>query len=202
MGKSVKYAIVGVLVAGFVFTSVQVKRSELKGGTLVIGHGKIETTTSDTHMTGRMAPDFSLKTLGGDEVSLADFKGQTVLLEIWASSNPASRPAMIITSALEAKYKDKGLKVMSINQKETPAVAKAFAKEMRFTSPVLLDEDGSVSERYKASRLPTLILIDKTGKVAMYNAEFAPYAAELVERKICELLGVEYVQGFSVRRSK
>ena len=202
MGSAGKYAIVAVLVAAFVGVSVQIKRSELEGGTLVFGHGKIETTTSDTHMTGRKAPDFSLKSLGGDEVSLADFKGQVVLLEIWASSNPSSRPAMIITSALEAKYKDQGLKVMSINQRETPAVAEAFAKEMRFTSPVLLDEDGSVGERYKASRLPTVILIDKAGKVALYNAEFAPYVAEPLERKICELLGVEYVQGFSVRRTK
>lgn len=202
MNKIGKYALVVVLVAGFAWTSVQIKRAELEGGTLVIGKGQIETKTAKPLMTGRKAPGFSLMSTQGKRVSLADVKGEPVLLCVWASWNPPSRPAMILTPALEAKYKDKGLNVITINQGEDPQQVKAITQAMKFTSVVLLDEDGSVSAKYGAKLLPTLVLIGKDGKVAWHKDGFAPYEAERLEREICKVLGVEYRQGFGQGRTK
>lgn len=202
MNKFGKYALVAVLVAGFVWTSVQIKRSELKGGNLFVGKGKIEIRSSGRPMTGRKAPGFSLMSIEGRRVALSDFKRQPVLLCVWASWNPPSRSALILTPALEAKYKDKGLNVITINQGDNEQQVKAIAKAMKFTSVVLLDEDGSVSAKYGAERLPTMVLIGKDLKVAWHKDSFMPMEAETLERKICDALGVEYSQGFGQGRTK
>lgn len=196
MGVAGKYAIVGVLVAAFVFTSVHIKRSELEGNTIFGTRRGGVGRPDKSPMSGRKAPEFSLTSLQGKQVSLADFNGQVVLLDFWASWCPPCRASMPLLGGLDAKYRDKGLKVISINERDTPALAEGVVKEMKYKALVLLDEDGSVADRYQIEYLPTLILIDQKGKVVWLKAGFAPYEAEPLERRICDLLRVKYTHGF------
>lgn len=192
MGKWGWYAIVGVLVAGFVWTSIQVKRSELEGGTLFGSPQATMKVSSDAPLTGHKAPEFALKSLQGSQVSLADFKGQVVLLDFFSTWCPPCRAAVPMLQEFETKYKDKGLKVISIDQGESQSLVGAYAKETRYSALMLIDEDGSVSERYKVTGLPTFVVIDQKGKVAAYQMGFAPYAMDDLEGRICKLLGVKF----------
>jgi len=186
------YAIVGVLIAGFVWTSIQVKRQELEGSTL-FGPAKNRINVArETPLTGRKAPAFTLKSLKGEQVSLSDFKGQVVLIDFFATWCPPCRAVTPILRELETKYKDKGLTVISIDQGEPREMAADYAKEMGYTALMLVDEDGSVSERYKVTGLPTLVIIDQNGKVSSYQVGFAPQAMDKLEGQICKLLGIKF----------
>ena len=200
MSKSGWYAIVGVLVAAFVWTSIQVKRQELNGSTLFGSAKGTMTVTNETPLSGRKAPDFTLKSLQGSEVSLADFKGQVVLIDFFATWCPPCRAAMPMLGELEAKYGNKGLKVISIDREETQGLVDDFAKEMQYKALVLLDEDGSVAEQYKVKGLPTLVIIDQRGKVSSYQMGFAPYAMDELEGKICKLLGIKFTPRYGRSR--
>lgn len=192
MSKSGWYALVAVLIAGFVWTSVQIKRSELEGNSLFGPAKGTMTVPTETPQSGHKAPDFTLKSLQNSEVSLADFKGQVVLLDFFATWCPPCRAAIPMLGELEAKYGDKGLKVISIDQGESQSVAADFAREMRYKALMLLDEDGSVGERYQVRGLPTFVIINQKGKESARQVGFAPYAIDDLEGQICKLLGVKF----------
>lgn len=115
---------------------------------------------------GEPAPDFSLKTIEGDGVKLSDFKGKTVLLNLWASWCPPCRYEMPGIQAAYEKYKDRGLVVLGIDYavQDNLQDAKDFVEEFKLTFPILLDETGEVSAGLYGMRgLPTSYFIDKEG---------------------------------------
>jgi len=118
---------------------------------------------------GAVAPDFTLKTLDGGEVSLSQFRGRPVLINFWASWCPPCRLEMPdLVRAYEA-HKDEGFVLLGINltfQDSIPDV-QAFVEEFNMTFPVLLDETGEVTlDRYRLLGLPMSVFVDRTGLIA------------------------------------
>lgn len=64
------------------------------------------------------------------------------------------------------QYKDNDLKVLLINLKEQEEVVTSFISRSNYSSTVLLDLEGKVSEMYSVYGIPVSYLIDKQGKVA------------------------------------
>jgi peroxiredoxin len=115
---------------------------------------------------GDPAPDFSLKTIDGDEVKLSDFNGKTVLLNLWASWCSPCRYEMPGIQAAYEKYKDRGLVVLGIDYtfQDNLLDAKAFVEEFKLAFPILIDETGEVSTGLYGMRgLPTSYFIDTEG---------------------------------------
>jgi len=118
---------------------------------------------------GAVAPDFTLKTLDGGEVSLSQFRGRPVLINFWASWCPPCRLEMPdLVRAYEA-HKDEGFVLLGINltfQDSIPDV-QAFVEEFNMTFPVLLDETGEVTlDLYQLRGLPMSVFVDRTGLIA------------------------------------
>lgn len=112
------------------------------------------------------APDFTLNALDGKKVSLKDFKGKVVFLNIWAVWCPPCRMEMSSIEALHKSFKDKGLVVIAVNSEESEKKVSKFIKKKGYTFLVLLDADGSVTkDSYRTSGLPTTFLIDRQGMV-------------------------------------
>jgi len=119
-------------------------------------------------LSGKPAPDFSLKTLDGQVVRVSDFKGKAVLINLWATWCPPCQAEMPAIQAAYEKYKDRGLVVLGIDftaQDNLPDVV-AFVSKFNLTFPVLLDETGSVSSAsYGMRGLPDSYFIDPAGIV-------------------------------------
>lgn len=139
---------------------------------------------------GQPAPDFMLDTLDGSEVSLADYEGQPVLINFWASWCPPCRLEMpALVSAYET-HKDKGFVILAIDltfQDALPDV-EAFVKEFGMTFPVLLDYDGTVTnERYRLLGLPMSVFVNREGVVtrthigAMTGEQIDQFVGEILE---------------------
>ena len=194
--KGYLYAAVALLVAAFVWTSYQVKRSEMG----VSGSGaRRDSQSPAAGLTGRKAPGLTLVSPGGKKVSLAEFEGKNVvLLDFWATWCPPCRAAMPRLAELEAKYGSKGLKVISINQGEDGPTVSSFVKETEYKPLVLLD-DGTAGDKYRVKAIPTIVIVDKTGKIRSVHEGYSPMLHRELEKETCKLLGLKYTPETGVK---
>ena len=67
---------------------------------------------------------------------------------------------------MHTELKDKGLDVLLVNFRESPALVKRTVQERGYTAPVLLDESGDVTGRmYGVWGPPTIYFIDRSGRL-------------------------------------
>ncbi|WP_461829113.1 TlpA disulfide reductase family protein [Aquifex sp.] len=115
-------------------------------------------------LVGKPAPDFTLKTLDGREISLKDFKGKVVLINFWATWCPPCREELPLFERLYKKYKDKGFVILAVNT--DPENLQDFLKDYgeNLSFPILIGNDD-ILNKYPVRGLPTSILIDREGKI-------------------------------------
>lgn len=132
------------------------------------------------------APDFTLRDLKGNQVSLSDFRGQPVVLNFWATWCSPCRVEIPHLDALYTKYKNQGLVVLGMNTETDYMKVKRFA-EPRISYIVLLD-GGTQAQGYEVSGIPCTYYIDRKGIIQHRSVGFGPGDEVLIEEKIKELL--------------
>ncbi|HXU44998.1 MAG TPA: TlpA disulfide reductase family protein [Thermoanaerobaculia bacterium] len=129
---------------------------------------------------------FQMKTLGGKAMGPPDFPGQVVLVDFWATW---CGPCQIQARILESIHKDfagRGVQFLAANVGEPAATVEGFLKRKPIPYPVLLDPDD-VAGNLGVFALPTLLIVDKKGKVAYFEPGIAD--ADTI-RKILKQSGV------------
>jgi peroxiredoxin len=114
---------------------------------------------------GHPAPLFTLPTLAGDELALADLHGQPVVLNFWASWCGPCRAEMPELQRLHDRLGEAGVVVLGVNQGESPETAAAFLQALGLSFPVALDQRTGVSQQYLVNSLPTTFFIDRDGVI-------------------------------------
>jgi|Deesub1362B_J571_1020462.scaffolds.fasta_scaffold00163_43 cytochrome c biogenesis protein CcmG/thiol:disulfide interchange protein DsbE len=112
------------------------------------------------------APDFTLKDIKGNNVSLSDFRGKIVILNFWATWCPPCRKEIPVFIKLYEKYKNEGLIIIGISlDKEGKKVIIPFVKKFGINYPILIGTK-EVENAYGGIRgIPTTFIIDKEGKI-------------------------------------
>ena len=114
--------------------------------------------------TGAPAPNFTLRALDGRMVSLADYKGKVVFLNVWATWCPPCREEMPSMEKLYQELKGQGLEILAVSIDVSGAKAVApFTKEKGLTFPALLDPEGTIQDLYGTTGVPESFIIDKKG---------------------------------------
>jgi len=114
---------------------------------------------------GKPAPDFTLKSLAGNNLKLSEMTGNVVLINFWASWCGPCREEMPLLNALHNKYEPLGFSVLGINVEENVDAARGFMKDFPVDFPVLLDNANQVSKQYKVIAMPTTVVVDRDGNV-------------------------------------
>ncbi len=116
---------------------------------------------------GFLAPDFNAQTLDGDQVSLSDYRGRPVLVNLWASWCPPCKAEMPGLENIYQTYQDQGLTVLAVNatNQDTLQGARTFVQNNGLTFPILIDIDGTISQIYELSSLPSSFFIDRSGVI-------------------------------------
>ncbi len=112
---------------------------------------------------GASAPDFSLRSLDGQNVQLSQFKGQPVLLTFATSWCPACRSEAPTLQSAHQQYP--ALRVLLVDSNESDSTIRNFASDFGMTHAVLLDTNGKVSNQYHIYAIPTSFFIDPEGVI-------------------------------------
>ena len=116
---------------------------------------------------GTPAPDMKALTLTGETVAMTSFRGEPVLLNLWATWCAPCRKETPYLQTLHESYADQGLRVVGMSQDmrgSGPAI-RAFAEEFGVTYTVLSDPDMIAMDRYSVIGLPTTFLVDRAGTI-------------------------------------
>ena len=119
-------------------------------------------------LAGQTAIEFSLADLAGKKHSLKAQRGKVVMLDFWASWCGPCRVQMPLVDKLSQEYKGKGLVVYAVNQGESAETARKYLEKNKYTTTALLDQKNDVGRQYKVSGIPTLVIIDREGKIAAH----------------------------------
>ena len=113
---------------------------------------------------GRPAPDFTFPDLDGRKVSLSDFRGKVVLVNIWATWCPPCRDEMPSMQKLYERFKGEHFEILavSIDADGREAVA-PFMQQMNLTFPVLLDPKEKIRSLYGITGVPESFIVDRDG---------------------------------------
>ena len=114
---------------------------------------------------GDDAPNFSMPTLDGTTVELADYRGKPVVLNFWASwCNPCRKEFPRFRDELAAHPGT--FAVLGVDYKDIPSDARKFAKSQRATWPMLDDSANAVSTAYGIRAVPQTFFIRRDGTIA------------------------------------
>ena len=140
----------------------------------------------------RPAPTFTLRDLGGNEVTLEGLRGRVVLLDFWATWCAPCLKSMPELEALHRRLGAKGLTVLGVSiDEDGPAKVRKFAKARKVTYPIAIDSaEAPAWADYRVKAVPAAFLIDRDGRIV---AQWTGVAvdAKTLEAKLGELLAAE-----------
>ncbi|MBM3141987.1 MAG: redoxin domain-containing protein [Chloroflexi bacterium] len=111
---------------------------------------------------GKLAPDFTLPTLDGKQVSLSEFRGKIVMINFWQNVQQC-RTELDYIQAVYDKWPQDKLAILAVSWKQTPQDVQSFLNSKPLTLPILIDETGEVAEKYDVLRSPVSLFIDAQG---------------------------------------
>ena len=139
---------------------------------------------------GQSAPEFELPARQGF-LRLADYKGKTVYLDFWASWCGPCRQSFPWLNDMQARYGDKGLRVIGVNVDQNSKDARAFLKQHPASFDIAFDDAGKVPRAYAIKGMPTSVLIGPDGRLLSVHNGFRNDYRQDREQEIRRSLGIE-----------
>lgn len=124
--------------------------------------------------TGAPAPTFSLASSSGSEVNLAQYKGEVVMINFWASWCGPCRQEMPLLEGIYKKYSRMGFTLLGVNVEPDSQAANEWLKQTPVSFPILYDKDSKVSKLYDVAGMPSTVLIDRSGRLRMLHRGYKP----------------------------
>jgi thiol-disulfide isomerase/thioredoxin len=118
---------------------------------------QVKTVSGPAGLVGQSAPVFALRDDLGSPVSLGQYRGKIVVMNLWASWCPPCRAEMPDLQRLAAANANRGVAIVGVNEGESPQRARTFAASLGIRFPIWIDA---------ALGLPTTVVVDRNGVVA------------------------------------
>jgi len=159
--------------------------SDTVSGDVIVA--EIPEGTAGMPQVGEKAPDFPALDLAGNRVNLADFAGQPVIINFWATW---CAPCLIEMPALQAafeQFQDEGLVILALNREENAETVTAyFYDELGLTFTPLLDQEAIAANMFGVLNMPTTYFVDATGNIAAVHR--GPMTLGQIEGYLAETL--------------
>ncbi|HDZ24410.1 MAG TPA: TlpA family protein disulfide reductase [Desulfobacteraceae bacterium] len=117
------------------------------------------------------APDFSLKDVNGNDITLSQFKGRIVVLDFWATWCPPCRMSIPELTRLQKEFRSQGLVVIGVSLDDPVQASnlflKAFMEKFDMNYKVLRYDMKVMKDYFGADNpaIPTMFVIDRDGKI-------------------------------------
>lgn len=132
----------------------------------VVVYGLAQPASDST--LGQPAPEFHANLLAdGARVSLSQYRGQVVLLNIWATWCAPCEAEMPAIQRLYQELGPEGLRVLavSVDVEAGPSEVKRWATDRRLTFDILHDPSRKIESLYRTIGVPESFVIDREGRV-------------------------------------
>ena len=134
-----------------------------------------------------LAPDFSLKSFEGREITLSQLKGKVVLLDFWATWCGPCRESIPHLIQLYKDYRESGFELVGINvDKGDREVVRRFILSMDIPYPVVTAPEDVVRS-YRVTGIPATFLIDKEGKIRERVVGYSSAIVQQITAKVAAL---------------
>lgn len=143
---------------------------------------------------GAKAPNFKVRVLGdSSHKQFADYKGQVVLLNVWATFCQPCIKEMPSLEKLHQTYGDKGLKIVavSVDREVSEDSIQKFVKNLGVTFEVLHDSSGAIENQYQTTGYPETFIIGKEGTIRRKWIGADDWMSRGNRSLIAQLLGLE-----------
>ena len=124
--------------------------------------------------TSAPAPDFKLNSKAGQPVDLAQYKGQVVMLNFWASWCGPCRQEMPLLESIYKKYSKLGFTMIGVNVEPDSNEANKWLQATPVSFPILYDTESKVSKLYDVAGMPSTVIIDRQGRVRVIHKGYKP----------------------------
>jgi peroxiredoxin len=132
--------------------------------------------------------DFTVKDMNNARVRLADYKGQVILVNFWATWCAPCKIEIPGFIELYEQYKDKGFVILGVSGDDDAETLRAFASEWKINYPVLVgkDEEKLLDAYGPLYGYPTSVIVGRSGAVC--GRHVGPATKEEFEKEIKALL--------------
>jgi cytochrome c biogenesis protein CcmG/thiol:disulfide interchange protein DsbE len=145
-------------------------------------------STSPTAI-GSVAPDFTLASLDGEPIRLADLRGRPVIVNFWASwCGPCVEEFPLLREAA-ARHADDGLVVIGVVYRDRSEPAREFMERNGATWAAAMDPGERVAEAYGILGPPETFFIGRDGTIVA--RQFGQFSAASLEEKVAAITGEE-----------
>ncbi|WP_240345784.1 peroxiredoxin family protein [Parageobacillus toebii] len=178
----------GVIILSLDITSILTNQQEtgrIESKTVMstpLDSGKIGTNV------GEVAPDFELLSIMGNKVKLSDLRGNTVILNFWATWCPPCKAEIPEMQKFYENNKNNNVEILAVNltnSESSPDAVKNFVREKGMTFNILLDKQGEIGNLYGVITIPTSYIIDKNGIIR--GKYVGPMSYETMDRFISSI---------------
>jgi thiol-disulfide isomerase/thioredoxin len=114
-------------------------------------------------------PDFRLKTMDGRVIGPVDFPGKVVVVDFWATWCGPCQIQSAIISSLSERFPSSQVVFLAADVGESEETVRSFVRSSPSHFPILLDPDNKVSDALGVQGLPTLMVVDRTGRIAAFR---------------------------------
>ena len=134
------------------------------------------------------APALELPALDGDgRGSLADYKGEVVVLNFWASWCEPCREESPLLDRWHRRMSERGGTVLGVDVLDVTEDANDFIREYGLSYPMLKDRDGETLESFGVVAYPETFVIDRQGRIVAVRR--GPVDEEFMTAEVAPLLG-------------
>lgn len=137
---------------------------------------------------GSVAPPFILEDLQGKKVTLEDYRGKVVFINIWATWCDPCREEMPSMEMLYRSLKGRPFEILAVSVDRDKDKVIAFRDEFKLTFPILLDRRRKITRIYRTTGVPETFIIDSNGLVAEKVIGARNWADKSNIKKIMELV--------------
>ncbi len=97
-----------------------------------------------------------------------------LILDFWATWCGPCRQALPTLVEVASEYKERGVKLFAVDLGETPDEVRQFLDDSGLDLTVVMDDDGSIAERYHVEAIPQTVIIGRDGMVRYVHVGTSP----------------------------
>lgn len=134
---------------------------------------------------GDQVPSFSFTDLEGVEHKIEDFKGKTVLINLFAIwCGPCRQELPHLDSEFHQKYDEEDFKLLVFGRNHDVETLRKFETQSDFTFSFIPDLDRSIFDLFATNVIPRNILIDENGKIVYQSVGYTMEIFEELKEQV------------------